>query len=66
MVNSPRDAIRQAYKQELIEYDQEWIEVMKNRNLTVHTYNEELAEEIYGKLPEALKLFEELLKKLSK
>jgi hypothetical protein len=34
--------------------------MIKGRNLSVHTYNEKLAEDIYGRLIEYLRLFREL------
>jgi hypothetical protein len=37
-----------------------------DRNLTSHTYDEELAKELYNKLPQYYKLMEEILKKIEK
>lgn len=63
---SPKDCFREAYKQGLIEYDNDWIKYVDMRNETAHTYQEEIAERIYFELPAALKRFEGLLKTLKK
>lgn len=44
--NSPRDAIKQAYQSELIEDGHAWIKALEDRNLTTHTYNEEVAQKV--------------------
>ncbi len=62
--NSPNECIREAYQQKFIEYDKKWMQVLKNRNLTAHTYNEKLIEEIFIELPTALELFTSLLAKI--
>ncbi len=59
--NSPTDCFREAYRQGLIEYDEEWLKTADMRNKTSHTYNEEFAEEVYKKLPIVLKNFKQLL-----
>ena len=61
---SPRACFREAFHQGVIEYDERWIEMTNWRNTAVHTYKEKLAEELYKKLPIALKYFQILLKKL--
>ena len=63
---SPRNCFKEAYRQGLIEYDDVWMSLVEVRNSTVHTYNEHLADEVYGKLPGALEAFEKLLKALEK
>jgi nucleotidyltransferase substrate binding protein (TIGR01987 family) len=58
---SPKDCFRTAYELGVIDYDEFWLKLVDDRNETVHTYNEELAERIYSVLPEALKHFDVLL-----
>ena len=41
-----RDATRKAFELGLIENGEEWMDMLQSRNLTSHTYNEEVAEEI--------------------
>jgi nucleotidyltransferase substrate binding protein (TIGR01987 family) len=41
-----RDAFRLAFKRGLIENGEAWMAMITSRTLTIHTYNEETAEEI--------------------
>lgn len=61
---SPKECLREAYRQGLVAYNDEWIKLVDLRNETVHTYNEETAEKIFSQLPPAVLLFEDLLVKL--
>jgi nucleotidyltransferase substrate binding protein (TIGR01987 family) len=47
---SPRDAFRVAYKQGWIEDEDLWLSMLRDRNLTSHTYKIDLALEIYGRI----------------
>lgn len=47
-INGSRDAIRSAFKRGLIEEGEGWMEMIKSRNQTAHTYNEAIAREITG------------------
>lgn len=49
--NNPRDAFREAGINRLIEDSEIWFDFIKKRNLTTHTYDEELAEEVFEFLP---------------
>lgn len=44
MVSYPRDVIKQAFQHEILEDGELWMEMLEQRNLMSHTYNEELAE----------------------
>jgi nucleotidyltransferase substrate binding protein (TIGR01987 family) len=57
---SPASCFREAYRAGLIEYDEVWMKMLKDRNDAVHTYNEGLAERIYADLPRALDAFKKL------
>ncbi|MBI5244313.1 MAG: nucleotidyltransferase substrate binding protein [Elusimicrobia bacterium] len=61
---SPRDCFKEALRAGLIEDDPLWLETIKLRNLTAHTYNEATAEDIYRALPGVIRLYEKLLAKL--
>jgi nucleotidyltransferase substrate binding protein (TIGR01987 family) len=61
---SPRGCLKEAFALGLLKSESEWLEILKDRNLSVHTYLEELAEEIYEKLPSHLKAMEKLAAKL--
>lgn len=61
LCSSPNDCFKEAYRQGLISYSNEWIKMTKERNLAVHTYGEKFADSLYRELPKFLKLFKELL-----
>lgn len=44
---SPRNVIRQAATINLIDEPQKWLEFLESRNMTVHTYKEEVAQKVY-------------------
>lgn len=46
-VNSPRSAFKEAFAAGLISDGDVWIDMIDARNLTVHTYDEQKAKEIY-------------------
>jgi len=60
---SPRDCFKAAFQLKLIEHNERWLEMVKDRNLTTHLYKEEQAEKIYQKLLEYLKMFKNLFPK---
>jgi len=45
LVDSPRSTIRQAFQSRYIENPEVWMEAMKMRNMTVHTYNAKVMDE---------------------
>ena len=61
---SPRQCFKEAYQLKLIDYDNQWIKMIDDRNLSTHLYNEDCADGIYDKLGDYLKMFKQLLKKL--
>jgi nucleotidyltransferase substrate binding protein (TIGR01987 family) len=64
-VSGSRDAAREAFGMGLISKGDVWMEMIKSRNETSHTYNEETAEGIYRKIiEEYLPAFVELKMKL--
>lgn len=66
LCGSPRDCFSQAFSYGIIKDNPLWIKMIEDRNLTVHTYEEELAEGIYHNLKDYLSLFKELLENLRK
>ncbi|NNN21893.1 MAG: nucleotidyltransferase [Acidimicrobiales bacterium] len=46
-VNSPRAAFRESGKAGLLDNVEMWLHFMEQRNLTVHTYQSQLAQELY-------------------
>ncbi|MDO9399417.1 MAG: HI0074 family nucleotidyltransferase substrate-binding subunit [bacterium] len=63
---SPKECFREAYQQGIIKYSDDWMNFVDMRNETVHTYKEEIAEEVYSKLPDVLKHFKDLLAGIKK
>lgn len=45
-ITGSRDATREAFNKELIEDGEGWMEMIKSRNQTSHTYNQDVAEQI--------------------
>lgn len=43
----PKDVLREAFAGKLIDNERVWLAMLRDRNLTSHTYNQELAETIY-------------------
>jgi nucleotidyltransferase substrate binding protein (TIGR01987 family) len=49
-VGGSRDATREAFQLKLISDGKIWMDMIGSRNKTSHTYNEEIADEIYSKI----------------
>ncbi|MBU1262208.1 nucleotidyltransferase substrate binding protein [bacterium] len=64
--NSPRFAFKTAFQLGLIDYNEEWLKMIDDRNLTAHIYKEEYAEKVYLRLPNYTGLFNKLLLHLKK
>lgn len=45
---SPTQVIRAAAREGLLDDIEAWLSFLKSRNLTVHTYNKDVAEEVYA------------------
>lgn len=43
---SPRGVVKEAYKQKLIDDGEVWLDILEDRNLTSHTYDENTANRI--------------------
>jgi nucleotidyltransferase substrate binding protein (TIGR01987 family) len=62
---SPRKALASAFQLKIIDNETIWIKMMKDRNDTSHTYNEDLANQIYEKIKATYKSeFENALAKI--
>ncbi|MBS4050388.1 nucleotidyltransferase substrate binding protein [Methylomonas rivi] len=51
-IHGSRDATREAFKLELIDDGECWMDMIRDRNRTVHTYNRETAQAIAGNIRE--------------
>ncbi|MEK9178970.1 MAG: HI0074 family nucleotidyltransferase substrate-binding subunit, partial [Patescibacteria group bacterium] len=61
VAESPRSAFRQAAVLGLIDNPVTWFEFLDGRNLTVHTYKEEIALKVYKSAKEFIPYVEKLL-----
>ncbi len=61
---APKDCIKAAYQQKLIDYNDIWLNMTDWRNQIVHSYSEKFADELFAQLPQILSEFQKLLKKL--
>ena len=52
VVNSPKEAIKQAFQSDIIKDGHTWIDALNDRNLTTHTYEEEAAIEVTENIKE--------------
>jgi nucleotidyltransferase substrate binding protein (TIGR01987 family) len=63
---SPKSIIRQAFQAKYIDNAECWLEMIEDRNVMSHTYDEEKFEEVVNKIIlEYIKNFEELIIKLN-
>jgi len=61
-----RDAVREAFAKGLVEEGEGWMEMIKSRNQTSHTYNQKVADEIVERILESyFPLFESLSRRLT-
>lgn len=49
-----RDVMQQAYQGHLIDNEEMWIAMLKDRNLTSHTYDKKLADDIFKRIHQYL------------
>lgn len=64
-VYSPRSVIKESYKQNLIENGELWLDILEDRNLTSHTYDENTANRIKDNIVNKYVLeFEKFIKRI--
>lgn len=64
-VQYPKDVLREAFKGDLIHDEHLWLMMLKDRNLTSHTYDETLADVIYQHIQSYVPVFRSTLTQLS-
>ena len=62
---SPLVCFKEAYRTGMLAFEEMWVEMVHTRNKTVHTYDLELAEQVYAVLPDMLAAFKKLSTALS-
>lgn len=64
-ITGSRDATRESFSHGLIENGEVWMEMIKSRNQTSHTYNQSISEEIVKRIIESYHVaFQSFLKKM--
>lgn len=68
-VKSPRETIKQAFQNEIIDNGHVWVDALADRNLTTHTYDSELINRMIKDIlnlyyPELKKMYDKLKKEL--
>jgi len=63
ILHYPKEILQEAYRVQLIENENVWLNMLKDRNLTSHTYDENLADAIYQRIKEYVPAFRKLLEK---
>jgi nucleotidyltransferase substrate binding protein (TIGR01987 family) len=61
---SPRSCLKLAFGQGWVDDEPIWLAMLEDRNRASHTYDENLAEQLYGRLPDYLCPFRSLLELL--
>ena len=65
-ITGSRDAAREAYQKGLVEDGEGWMEMIKSRNQTSHTYQQKVADEIAGHIVERyFPLFQQFMHKMT-
>ena len=60
----PKDVLREAFKGQLIQDESVWLRMLQDRNLTSHTYNQDLADEIFERIKTYYPVFHETYEQL--
>ena len=49
-VQYPKNVLQEAFKGHLINNEQLWLQMLEDRNITSHTYDEDLADQIFDRI----------------
>jgi nucleotidyltransferase substrate binding protein (TIGR01987 family) len=63
-LNYPKEIIQEAFTVNLINNETIWIKMLRDRNMTSHTYNEKLADEIFSRMKLYVPELRDLLNKV--
>lgn len=64
-INSPKNVLKTAFSDGLINNEQGWLEILESRNITSHVYDESTAENIFKNICNVyIVLFNQLIEKL--
>lgn len=61
-IDTPKATMRKAFSAKLVSNEQDWLDLLKSRNLAAHVYNEETAQKIFDEVQNCyLPLMKELI-----
>lgn len=63
-VQYPKDVLREAYRGHLIDQEEIWLSMLKDRNMTSHTYDERLADVIFERIKKYVPVFQKTYQSL--
>jgi nucleotidyltransferase substrate binding protein (TIGR01987 family) len=63
---SPKGCLKLAYRMGWIGDEERWLELLESRNMTSHTYDQEIAMDVYDVVKENFQVFGSLLRELRK
>lgn len=63
--NYPKEVLQESYKAGIFNDEQMWLRMLKDRNLTSHTYDEDLADEIFERIQGYVPLLRSAYEKLT-
>jgi nucleotidyltransferase substrate binding protein (TIGR01987 family) len=64
ILNYPKEVLKEAYAVRLINNEPLWLQMLYDRNMTAHAYDEDLADEIYARIRNYVPEFRLLLQNL--
>jgi nucleotidyltransferase substrate binding protein (TIGR01987 family) len=64
MPTYPKDVLREAFRGQLIHDESVWLRMLQDRNLTSHTYNQDLADAIFERIKTYYPVFHETYEQL--
>lgn len=65
-LNYPKEILQQAFTSKLIDDEKIWLQMLHDRNMTSHSYDQELADKIYHHIKEYVPELKKLLDKVVK
>jgi nucleotidyltransferase substrate binding protein (TIGR01987 family) len=65
-LNYPKEVFQEAFSVGLIDNEQTWVNMLQDRNMTSHTYNEALADAIFERIKEYTPLIRKSYDRLEK
>lgn len=65
-VQYPKDVLKEAFRGGLIDHESVWLKMLQDRNLSSHTYDEALADRVFGDIQKYLPVLRNTFNTLAK